>query len=757
MTDNRVMINLKTGHTVKGRLASAFTFNDESVDILVEEENRRLTFSFDELCSIRFIHKPAAWTAGKETTRLEEVQTIAGETHKVAIFTSRKYSKGFVGMIEDETAEYRTVFFTSTGIRYRHEEWLIGEILKEQGALSDKFIDEALKAQSELKNRRMGEVLAESTDLSHEEIERALQEASRKVAAHPQARVGDILIEAGLVTREQVEKAFESQQNQKKMKGGELLVKQGLITEEQLLSALATKFRLPFVNLATVIPSEEAVGALSEGLVDRLQVFPVEFDGRRLLVATSSPTDLSIGDSLRFSTNYSIELAVATPRQIAAAIEKYYHHTKDAIDVLLESMKDEAQSVSIEEGGDNVQFEEPDSKVVSLINRVLLDAYRKGASDIHFEPGTGKNPLIIRYRIDGECLVAHKIATTYRNAVISRLKIIAGLDIYERRRPQSGKIQMRFEQRKLEYRVEVTPTVGGQEDAVLRLLAASRPLPLSEMGLMPYNLDRFTKILDKPNGLILCVGPTGSGKTTTLHSALGHINVPSRKIWTVEDPVEITQPGLRQVQVNSKIGFTFSEALRSFLRADPDVIMVGEMRDMETARIAIEASLTGHLVLSTLHTNSAPETIVRLIDMGLDPYNFSDALLGIVSQRLPRKLCDNCKKNIRPRRELYDELVETFVREAGIETDLIPGFRNSSVMERRGCEQCNGTGYRGRVAIHELMICTQAAKKGIRESACNDILRRTALEDGMWTLKMDGIIKVFQGLTDLDQIQKVCM
>ena len=333
---------------------------------------------------------------------------------------------------------------------------------------------------------------------------------------------------------------------------------------------------------------------------------------------------MEVGDNLRFCTKHDIELVVAYARQITAAIDKYYHG--HSVDTLLESME-EAQSISDEDESDEGKIVESDSEVIALVNRLLADAYKQGVSDIHFEPGTGKNPVIIFGTVSTVSAWWPTKLDQPTNMLSSPIKILSGLDITERRRPQSGKILLRVDKRKLEYRVEITPIVGGQEAVVLRLLSASRPLALNGIGLMSYNIERFRGILEKPYGMILCVGPTGSGKTTTLHSALLHINSVTRKIWTAEDPVEITQPGLCQVQVNSKIGYSFAEALRSFLRADPDVIMIGEMRDSETAKIAIEASLTGHLVSSTLHTNSAPETVVRLIDMGMDPFNFADALL----------------------------------------------------------------------------------------------------------------------------------
>jgi len=748
--DDQIVIHLKTGHKIEGRLARAFSFDDIDIEILFAEGQRRLPFAVDEICAIRFKNLPT-WALSETPAAIEDIHTTSGETFRVASFT-RKFRKGFVSLDQDEAAPLRTIFFTFSGIRGRSEVQRIGEILKEHGFVTNNSLDETLQMQDELRSRRIGEIVAETGELSLEAIDETFQTASKKLKIPLNVRIGDILVEFGLVTRDQVENAFAAQQKGKKMKVGELLISQGLITEEQLLQALAKKFRLALVDLGTIIPSEQALGALSEGLLSRLRVFPIEFDGRTLVVATSTPTDLTVGDNLRFSTKYDIRFVVASARQITAAIDKYYH--KYAVDTLLESM-DEAQSIDLEDESYEVHVE-PDSEVIALVNRLLVDAYKRGASDIHLEPGAGKNSLFVRYRIDGDCIAVHKISASHKQAIAARIKIIAGLDITERRRPQSGKILLRVDQRRLEYRVEVTPIVGGQEVVVLRLLSASKPLPLEQMGFSTHNLERFKELLGKPYGMILCVGPTGSGKTTTLHSALVHVNTTSRKIWTVEDPVEITQQGLCQVQVNAKIGYNFAEALRSFLRADPDVIMIGEMRDGETAKIAIEASLTGHLVFSTLHTNSAPETATRLIHMGMDPFNFAEALLGIIAQRLAKKLCDHCKNPVRPTHEEYEELVSEFVHSSGKMSDFIPAYDNATVMVRNGCERCGGTGYTGRIAIHELMLGTPAIKRAIWEGKEVEEIKKIALEEGMRTLKMDGIDKIFKGITDLEQIRRVC-
>jgi type II secretory ATPase GspE/PulE/Tfp pilus assembly ATPase PilB-like protein len=385
-----------------------------------------------------------------------------------------------------------------------------------------------------------------------------------------------------------------------------------------------------------------------------------------------------------------------------------------------------------------------------------MDGYSKGASDIHFEPGLREQPFQVRYRIDGVCQVVHQIPTLYKKAIISRLKIMSNLDITERRKSQSGKILIRYKNNRVEYRVEITPTTGNNEDAVLRILVSSKPLPLDKMDFSPSNERAFRAMLTQPYGIILCVGPTGSGKTTTLHSALGHINTPERKIWTAEDPVEITQAGLRQVHVQSKIGVTFAEVLRSFLRSDPDVIMIGEMRDQETAKTAIEASLTGHLVLSTLHTNSAPETLVRLIEMDMDPYNFADALLGILAQRLARRLCKDCKTPYHPSEEEFDELVRYYDSHLYTEHRMAPYSPETILMRKEGCERCNGTGYRGRIALHELIVGSENIKKAIKRSVLVDEIKVMAIQEGMRTLLMDGVHKVMQGLTDLSNVLKVC-
>jgi len=392
------------------------------------------------------------------------------------------------------------------------------------------------------------------------------------------------------------------------------------------------------------------------------------------------------------------------------------------------------------------------SGIIQLVNRIIIESDKLGGSDIHIEPGKEKSPGIVRVRVDGVCREILKVPAEHTGALIARIKVMSRLDISERRLPQDGKCKLKIRGRALELRVATVPTVNG-ESAVLRILAAGSAMPLEKLNLAPKNMENLMEITKHPHGLILVVGPTGSGKTTSLHAVLGHLNTPDRKIWTAEDPVEITQPGLQKVQMQPKIGFTFAAAMRAFLRADPDVILIGEMRDHETAHIGIEASLTGHLVLSTLHTNSAPETITRLLDLGLDPVNFSDALLGILAQRLMRTLCGKCKEPYKPEQKELDHLISQYGEEMFAETGI--DTKDIELMRAVGCDECGDSGYKGRTGVHELLVGTHELQSMIYKKADLSDLTAQAIKDGMRTLKQDGIHKIFQGLTDYEQLLRI--
>ena len=469
---------------------------------------------------------------------------------------------------------------------------------------------------------------------------------------------------------------------------------------------------------------------------------------------------------------------VCTNREFAATLDQMFgggaFSDSGNVEDLLGSLDDDEEGGVI---GDDIASAANDNELVKLVNKIIIDAYQQGASDIHVEPYPGKSKTEIRFRKDGSLTPYIQVPASYRNALVARLKIMCDLDISEKRKPQDGKIKFKkFGPLDIELRVATIPSAGGMEDIVMRILSAGEPIPLDKLGLSPRNLKMCKEAIEKPYGLFFACGPTGSGKTTTLHSVLGYLNTPDTKIWTAEDPVEITQRGLRQVQMNPKAGLTFAVAMRAFLRADPDIIMVGEMRDKETVSTGIEASLTGHLVFATLHTNSAPESIIRLLDMGMDPFNFADALLAVLAQRLAKRLCGKCKEA----QVASDEDIRLLMDEYALELQNTEAWKKDPQGERaklaqewqqtfandkgefilhqaKGCEVCGNTGYKGRVGLHELLMGTDIIKKNIQEHARVAQMLATALENGMRTLKQDGIEKVLMGITDIKQVRAVCI
>ena len=471
---------------------------------------------------------------------------------------------------------------------------------------------------------------------------------------------------------------------------------------------------------------------------------------------------------------------VTTQKEFKDTLKHFYGAEASPMDTtnvaeLLSGMEGEDAVEALETAGDEVSAA-ADNELVKLVNKVIVDAYNQGASDIHIEPYPGKAKTEIRFRKDGSLGPYIEVPASYRMAIAARIKIMCDLDISEKRKPQDGKIKFkRFGPLDIELRVATIPTAGGVEDIVMRILAAGEPMPLEKMGFSPTNLERLRTTVAKPYGLFFVCGPTGSGKTTTLHSVLKSLNTPDTKIWTAEDPVEITQKGLRQVQVNKKAGLDFSVVMKSFLRADPDIIMVGEMRDKETTSTGIEASLTGHLVFATLHTNSAPESIIRLLDMGMDPFNFSDALLGILAQRLAKRMC-SCKQPYTPEpaeltsflREYCDELMNTPKFKAdpkgsmeAVYRDWVKLYGNDkgqlTFYKPVGCDKCNSSGFKGRCGLHELLVATDKLKKLIQEHARVAEMLAQCLEDGMRTLKQDGMEKCLTGVTHIKEVRSVCI
>ncbi len=596
----------------------------------------------------------------------------------------------------------------------------------------------------------------------------------------------DHLVSNAIISAEELELATRSARR-KNLDIETVLIDEFQVKLSAIGEALAAYFDVPYEpHKADRVKPMDLMKNMSREFVESSLWIPIDESKDGIMILTTDPE--KIRGSKVVNNVYpksKIIYRVCCTREFAATLDLFFGaggasagvgNVDDGTDIgdLLSGLED---GDSMEDANEDVASAASDNEVVKLVNKIIVDAYKQGASDIHIEPYPGKGKTEVRFRKDGSLTNYISVPAAYRNAIAARLKIMCDLDISERRKPQDGKIKFKkFGPLDIELRVATIPSQGGVEDIVMRILAAGEPIPLDKLGLSKYNLKQCKDAIEKPYGLFFVCGPTGSGKTTTLHSVLGYLNTPETKIWTAEDPVEITQRGLRQVQMNPKAGLTFAIAMKAFLRADPDIIMVGEMRDKETVSTGIEASLTGHLVFATLHTNSAPESIIRLLDMGMDPFNFADALLGILAQRLAKRLCGKCKKphaaTADELRLLMEEYSTEMLNTASWQKDL-KGAREKVMQEwvkefgnekgeimlntPTGCDTCGGTGYKGRVGLHELLIGTDAVKKNIQEHARVSEMLATALEEGMRTLKQDGIEKVLGGVTDMAQVRAVCI
>lgn len=656
----------------------------------------------------------------------------------------------------------------------------IGEVLMNQLAATQEQIAQAVDMQSALRGKKLGDILLTKQIVSPDQLMSAIEQQSKM----PMVRIGEALMAMNLIDQGQLDEALSEQQRDRSTPLGELLVRMGMVSRADLQTALARKMGYPLVDVQKFPIESEALRKVPLVMAARLHALPIAVRPGALIVALDNPSDRGAIDELEFAAQCKVVPVIAQHGQITLALHEAYARIGADVseltqaetfpgeleatntDKLVETLEREGREQG--EATDDKQIEQSDNSLVRLINTMIVEAYNEGVSDIHIECYPGREKLKIRFRKDGILKPYLELPHTYRNAAIARIKIMCDLDISERRKPQDGKINFsKFSPgHKIELRVATIPTNNGVEDVVMRILASAKPLPLDKLGLSPWNLRELKTATERPYGLVLCVGPTGSGKTTTLHSALSHINVPERKIWTAEDPVEITQPGLRQVQVNPKIDWTFAKALRAFLRADPDVVMVGEVRDGETAQMAVEASLTGHLVMSTLHTNSAPETVTRLLDMGMDPFNFADALLAVLAQRLVRRVCPSCRSSRRATDDEVEEWLEDYLHVAPRDE---PAFAKDKLLAEwrqrlgrdghlvahhaPGCDACGGTGYKGRAGLHELMVVSRALRRLIQTGARAEDLQRQAMLDGMRTLRQDGLEKVLMGITTIDEVR----
>ncbi|QIB26476.1 type II secretion system ATPase GspE [Caloranaerobacter azorensis] len=548
-------------------------------------------------------------------------------------------------------------------------------------------------------------------------------------------RLGELLISAGKITEEQLKYTLEEQKKTGK-KLGQLLVEKGYIKEEEIIEVLEYQLGIPHMDLDKYFIDPEIPKIIPEKLARRHTLIPIKKDGNKLIVAMADPLNIFAIDDIKIATGLEVEPVISTRKNILNSIEQYYG--KEVAEKAVEDFKKQYNVDDINEIDEEIITQINNAPVVRLINSIIRQAVNSRASDIHIEPF--ENRLRIRFRIDGQLQEVMSPSISTHSAIVTRIKIMGKMNIAEKRIPQDGRVEIDIDGKEIDLRISTMPTVYG-EKVVIRLLDRGNFLFNKEqLGFINENLMRFEKIVKNPNGIILVTGPTGSGKTTTLYALLRELNSMDKNIITLEDPVEYKLDGINQVQINNKAGLTFANGLRSILRQDPDIIMVGEIRDEETARLAVRAAITGHLVISTMHTNDAPSTVARLIDMGIEPYLISSSLVGVISQRLVRKICDNCKVSYTP-----DQ----------IEMKSLNIDENTRLFRGKGCSQCYNTGYKGRTAIHEIMIIDKEIRRLIDENASNDVLRINSLKNGMVTLRENCKSLVLEGVTTFEELMRV--
>ena len=653
----------------------------------------------------------------------------------------------------------------------------IGQLLVAQKAVTLQQVELAASEQHSLRNRKLGDYLVETAVVSPDQLLLALDRQSKM----PMIRFGEALIRLGYIDDGQLKQALERQKIERTVPLGQLLINMGFLTRAELVTALARKMGYPIVDVTKFPVDAEALKKISITVAQRLVIMPLLLRNGLTVVAAADPTRHEMLEELEFLVQGRVIATLGEEHQIKQTIESVYERLtlnvwQPGFAAQTEAPASSSQLLKYmaltdkdsDEPEDDEQIAQSDNTLVRLINTMIIEAHNRGVSDVHVEVQPRKSKVRIRFRKDGVMSPYLELPHIYRAALVARLKIMADLDISEHRKPQDGKIDFsKFSPRhRLELRIATIPTAIGLEDVVMRLLSSAKPIAMEKLGLSDNNMTQLRQAVSRPYGMVLCVGPTGSGKTTTLHSVLGFLNTPERKIWTAEDPIEITQPDLRQVQVNPRIDWTFAKALRAFLRADPDIIMVGEIRDAETAQIAIEASLTGHLVLSTLHTNSAAETVTRLIDMGMDPFNFADSLLAVLAQRLARRWCKECR-TFEPApdsyvEELLDDYLHVFPEAQRPARDKVLASWTSQFGRQGGlkhyhapgCSHCMGSGMSGRVGLHELLQVSAGVRRLIQTGARSELIQVEAFQDGKFrTLRQDGIIKVLAGQTSIEEVR----
>jgi len=735
-----VEIKLTDGTSITGQLEQPF--HPMEGEVSVRSQGNLQVFPLEQVCAILFSSMPGEpYPPPLPGEIIEDVQISDGKTYTVRVLQQQALGdigSGFYGIPSDADSGLRRIFFSRTGVIRRSQHRPIGEILKEGGSVSEDNLKDALHEQALQKKRRIGEIIADQQKIPQKIIDETV-----KLKTRPQAEklvlIGDILVAANLVTRDQVVEALEEQHSAGHKHLGEILIEKKAISEDQLLMALALKFRMRFVDLRDISPRPDTLDLVPADLARELRIFPISSDGKTITVATSEPTNLNITDTLRFNTGRWAEMVVATPKQIGIFIDKYYSSDTDIADINIESAgfeEDEESSLSL---ALSLKDEAEAAPIVRLANKILSDGIKARASDIHILPQ--EDSLKVSYRVNGLLQQVLKLDRRISRSLVARFKITAGMDIAQHRLPQDGRIQVQMHNRKVEFRVSCMPGQFG-ENLVLRILDKSGDLiGLNQLGIADQDVEAIRHIVRSAHGMLLVTGPTGSGKSTTLISVMRDLVNEPKHLLSLEDPIEASVPGINQIQINEKIGLTFALALRNVLRHDPDIIMVGEIRDPQTAKISIQAALTGHVLISSLHTNRAAGAFSRLVDMGVEPYLVSATVKGVMAQFLLPKLCEICREVRTP-----DPGTLEFIARHGVELDNPLDHASS------GCDQCRDTGISGRLMLYEFLQVDQGLQKMISENAPEEEIQKMARKSGMRPMVEMAVEASQKGLISLNRV-----
>ncbi len=728
------------GKSISGLLDRPFQPMEE--EVAVRSEGKVHVFPLKQICCILFAKtSDGHYPAHMPGEIIETVETRDKEVYTVRVLQHQMMDdstlKGFYGLPSDKEEGIGRIFFPKTGILKRSEERPLGEFLEVHANVDKANIQDALNEQEHLQNRKIGEIISEKNNIPQEKIDKTLDKGKEQ-NKFKNFKVGDLLVSNGLITNKQLEEALSEQQKGSKMLLGEILIKLKIITEEQLLMALALKFRMPFVDLRDISPNQETLDMISTDIVLKFRIFPINSDEENITMATYQPADLSCTDTVGFYTCRWVDTVVAKSEQIEACIAKYYESKKEDINLEIEAAMSEMDEYELNQS-ESLKEEAETAPIIRLSQKILIDGVKTGASDIHLLPL--EKEVKVFFRVNGLLRPFLKLDKRLHKSLIARFKIIALMDIAEHRLPQDGRFRVKMQNRNIEFRVSIMPGLHG-ENIVLRILDTSHDtVRLDQLGISTENTESINHIVRSVYGMLLVTGPTGSGKSTTLAAVLRDLaDEPKHKI-SIEDPIETEIPGINQIQIHEKIGFTFASALRNILRHDPDIIMVGEIRDPETAKIAIQASLTGHVLISTLHTTHATAAFSRLVDMGVEPYLISATVKGVMAQQLLPRLCEKCRSTCKPNTKILDYLAK---RE--IETkDLVDHIST-------GCNDCYNTGISGRVMLYEFLNVNLEMQRLITQSAPVETLQEAACKFGMRPI-VDMAIEVSQkGLLSLDRI-----